>query len=374
MTGWFNTVNFSATQMTQLRFSLATYSTQDPASAMMALNQLNMISQRDALLTQSYGQFSQFGGFQMPHCGCIPQPQMQMAGAPAGRGLSTNPEGWPAGSVKTAGGYTVVPEGNTNWSIYGPNQKQGEKPMTRVWGDPHVDEKDGTRWDFTKNSDFLLPDGTRIAVNTSSQTGQSVSTGLNITNGADRVEVSNVNGAPKTSGVTHDGYEWRSQHIAQNPGADTFRLGGNGDSDVRWYRERNGQVDGLVTGAHYDHTTNRYEQKIDKGSQYYVDPNLRPPYGSAAWGNQLRSEVNDQIAQLPIPNGYKQLIAGYIANDHLRNEAIYGLGFNPFGGLMNAFPSWGQATGAVGGLGDLMMLQQMQMQTLGMFRSSNVWA
>ncbi|MBX7253646.1 MAG: hypothetical protein K1X50_16820, partial [Candidatus Promineofilum sp.] len=42
-------------------------------------------------------------------------------------------------------------------------------------------------------SSFKLPDGTNIAVTTSAQSGQSVTTGLDITNGADRIKVSGVN-------------------------------------------------------------------------------------------------------------------------------------------------------------------------------------
>ncbi|HRC88053.1 MAG TPA: DUF1521 domain-containing protein, partial [Thermoanaerobaculia bacterium] len=156
-------------------------------------------------------------------CGCscdpdlntLPAPDPMFSSAPAGKGLETSPEGWPPGAVKTAGGYVIVAEGSCNWSIYAPGQKCGDTPMTRVHGDPHVSEKDGTRWDFTKDSDFVLPDGTRIFCNTSSETGQSVTTGLTITNGADRVEISGVNGHPQVGEVTRDGYEWRAAHNQQ---------------------------------------------------------------------------------------------------------------------------------------------------------------
>jgi hypothetical protein len=121
---------------------------------------------------------------------------------PPPTGLSTSPKDWPEGSVQTEGGYTIVPEGETHWSIYAPGQKMGEEPMTRVHGDPHVTEADGTSWDFTKNSDFVLPDGTRIAATTSAQEGKSVTTGLDITNGHAHVSVTGVNTAdPTTSEV-----------------------------------------------------------------------------------------------------------------------------------------------------------------------------
>src|SRR5688572_19066000 len=90
---------------------------------------------------------------QAPAAGCLRAPQMDMGCAPTGQGLSKNPAGWPQGSVRTAGGYTIVPEGKDQaWKIYGPQQGPDDKPLSRVWGDPHVDEADGQRWDFTKSS------------------------------------------------------------------------------------------------------------------------------------------------------------------------------------------------------------------------------
>jgi hypothetical protein len=140
------------------------------------------------------------GCFERCHCACTPDlgilpfPDLSLSGAPAGQGLETGPAGWPPGSVKTAGGYVIVPEGkDCAWSVYGPDQCPGDKPLTRIWGDPHVSENDGDRWDFTKDSDFVLPDGTRIHCNTSSETGQSVSTGLTIVNGQDRVDITGLN-------------------------------------------------------------------------------------------------------------------------------------------------------------------------------------
>jgi hypothetical protein len=290
--------------------------------------------------------------------------------------LQKSPEGWPAGSVKTAGGYTIVPEGNTNWSIYAPGQKHGEKAHTRVWGDPHVDEKDGTRWDFTKNSDFVLPDGTRINCQTSSETGQSVSTGLTITNGADRVDITGINGGkPVTGDIKMDGYEWRAQHIGSNPNRDTFRLGGDKDN-VQWFKETGGQDQGLITGARYDGKTNRYEQVVDGGKKFAVDDSLRAPFGSPAWGNQLRGEVLDQISRLPISPEHRELISKYIAADHFQNHLRSLFPFSPFGGLSDTFGGgniWHQTQGFVGNLGDIMMMQQMASQSIYGQRANMMW-
>ncbi|MEW5851078.1 MAG: DUF1521 domain-containing protein [Myxococcota bacterium] len=287
-------------------------------------------------------------------CGSIPQPNVELSGAPAGKGLSKDPPGFPAGSVRTAGGYTVVPEGGTSWKIFGPDQKPGDKPITHVHGDPHVDEKDGTRWDFTKNSDFVLPDGTRINCKTSSEKGYSVSTGLEITNGADRVSVSGVDGRPSTSEVRHDGYEWRAQHLASNPNRDTFRLGGDGDD---WFLEKGGKNLGEIKGAHMDHATGAYVQHTD-GKGYNIDPNLKPPFGSEAWGNMLRNESIDFIAgRLGLDPQSARDIGSLFHAEHSTSQYMQSLETlaayaGPFGGLKMLFDGPGEAFNAVSNMGD----------------------
>src|SRR4051812_11209965 len=47
------------------------------------------------------------------------------------------------GKIHTPGGYTIESCGNSEWKITGPDGK-----CTRVWGDPHVAESDGGKWDF----------------------------------------------------------------------------------------------------------------------------------------------------------------------------------------------------------------------------------
>lgn len=321
-----------------------------------------------------------------PGCGCLQPPSIEACGAPAGKGLTTNPEGWPQGSVRTAGGYTVVPEGKqAAWSIFGPDQKPGDKPMTRVWGDPHVDEGDGTRWDFTKNSNFRLPDGTMIAVDTTSQTGQSVSKSLNIVNGADRVSVTGIDqNKPVTSQVSRDGYEFRNQRIAENPCRDTFVLGGDGDKNVSWFRERAGEMEGLITGSKSNvDGKGSYDQVIDKGKEYFVCPNLTPPVGSAAWGNQLRSAIVD-TASTYLPKDMSKAVTAQVALDDqvtrfqsALQEQLKGLfGDNFFGGLFRLFGGgdlFGQGSQAVGGLGNTMLDQWSLMSLFGQNRQNTLF-
>lgn len=333
-----------------------------PQQTLQALQTLQQVCMADQLLRDAFQPGRALGDLDMgraPGCGCIPQPSVEMSGAPAGKGLSKDPAGWPKGSVRTAGGYTIVPEGKqAAWSIYAPGQKPTDKPHTRVWGDPHVQEKDGTKWDFTKNSDFVLPDGTRINAQTTSETGYSVSKGLTITNGADRVNISGIDkNQPQTGPITHDGYEWRAQHLASNPGRDSFHLGGSGD-DVRWFRERNNVMEGEIKGAYMDRKSNRYEQVVDNKKGFWVDPNLRPPVGSAAWGNEMRTALTDFLAKEGLPPELAQTFGAFMHADHVQGQvetAMRDLApYGAFGGLYGLFAGFGQAQNALENLGDAM--------------------
>lgn len=346
---------------------------QDGAAAgqarMLAMLGLTPASQLQGMqqLLGSYG----MGNLQQCSTGCVPRPTMDQCGPPAGKGLQTNPPGWPEGSVRTAGGYTMVPEGHTSWKIFGPDQKPTDKPLTHVHGDPHVDQKDGTRWDFTKNGDFVLPDGTRINCETSSETGYSVSKALNITCGMDRVSVTGLDGKPTTSGVTHDGYEWRAKHLAGNPNRDTYRMGGDGDD---WFLERGGKDLGKITGAYMDHETNAYQQVLDGGAKYTIDPKLRPQVGSEAWGNMLRSESLDRIAQMGMDPAQARQLGQMYRMDHAETQLQNGMQamqfYNSPWGQMFSTPK--DAMDAVGNMGDALKSLMMLNRHLNMRRSATM--
>ena len=262
---------------------------------------------------------------QAPQCGCLQPPSSPEAlGVPAGKGLETNPAGWPAGSVRTAGGYVVVPEGKDNaWKIFGPQQGPEDKPISRIWGDPHVDEADGQRWDFSKSSSFRLPDGTLIDAHTTSEQGRSLTSSLNIVNGNDRVSINGIDkNHPVTSGVTQDGFDYRSRLIAENPCRDTFVLGGtnrqaDGNDRVQWARERHGELQGVVSGTiNNADGKNGYDQQIDRNRAFTVDPSLRPDpvRQPAAWGNMIRSEIAD-AAGATLPPGLRKQVADELGLD-----------------------------------------------------------
>jgi hypothetical protein len=321
----------------------------------------------------------------MPGCGCIPQPRPDLSSAPAGRGLSTTPtDGWPQGTVTTAGGYHIVAEGNTNWNIYGPTQKPGEQANTRVWGDPHVVEKDGTRWDFTgtkgldgqTGNDFVLGDGTRIFARTSSDQGHSVTTGLEIVNGTDHVSVGGVNGGkPEVGPIQQDGYEWRAQHVALAGDRSTFHLRGDADHQ-HWLKETRGNVEGVVTGAH--DAGGSYQQDIDPTMKNVeLGWDMRPPIGSRAWGNALRGSVDDRQANFWGQVGGQFGVLPALQNafgihgNHINGEFRSDLR-DMFGGWGSIFPNSGYGFNVMSMFRELMMSDNEYQRSLQYGRNSNL--
>ncbi|MBZ4417161.1 DUF1521 domain-containing protein [Myxococcus sp. RHSTA-1-4] len=152
------------------------------------------------------------------------------------------------GTITTPGGYKIEQLGQFEWKISGPDGKS-----TRVWGDPHVDESDGGKFDFKRNTTFSLPDGTEIHVTTKpwGNSGMTVTGQLDITNGHDHVTVSDIDkGKGKVSAkIEKDGYETKvgfktknqdilhmgketddwsfkgREVIGDNNGGETFKLG-----------------------------------------------------------------------------------------------------------------------------------------------------
>ena len=84
-------------------------------------------------------------------------------------------------------------------------------------------EGDGGKWDFKKDSTFVLGDGTRINVTTKPYgNGMTVTGGLDIISGNDRVQIKDIDqGKGKTGQVTQDGY----QHVNDFGGKDVFVMG-----------------------------------------------------------------------------------------------------------------------------------------------------
>ena len=122
------------------------------------------------------------------------------------------------GVITTPGGYKIEATSQFEWKVTGPDGKS-----TRVWGDPHVDEGDGGKWDFKRDSTFVLGDGTRINCTTAPYgNGMTVSAKLEIISGNDRVQVTDIDkGKGKTGPVTQDGFA----HVNSFGGKDVFVMG-----------------------------------------------------------------------------------------------------------------------------------------------------
>jgi hypothetical protein len=186
-------------------------------SALAGVNDLlsDIFSDFSPLFDSVANQFS--GARSIAAGGCVVPPSPLERSQPAGS-LKTD------GSViTTAGGYRVEATGQFEWKITGPDGK-----TTRVWGDPHVAEGDGGKWDFKRNSTFVLSDGTRINVSTApyGNDGMTVTSGLEIISGNDRVTVSGIDKGKGVVGqVTADGFA----HSNTFGGSDVFVMGGETD-------------------------------------------------------------------------------------------------------------------------------------------------
>jgi hypothetical protein len=111
-----------------------------------------------------------------------------------------------SGVITTAGGYKVQATSQFEWTITGPD---GTK--SRIWGDPHVDAhgtKGDFKFDFKKDTKFVLPDGTEINVKCTPWQGNpnvTVTQSLEIIQGNDRVFVTDIDkGKGKAGAVKHE--------------------------------------------------------------------------------------------------------------------------------------------------------------------------
>ncbi len=91
-------------------------------------------------------------------------------------------------SVKTKDGYKIQFTGEKcEWAITSPDGR-----TTRIWGDPHVVESDGDKWDFTERSSLKFGDN-KITVHTKKlENGTSVTDTVTIYNAKDRITITEI--------------------------------------------------------------------------------------------------------------------------------------------------------------------------------------
>lgn len=226
----YNTVNVNVFNRTEVNFGPDVFSSVNDA----ALDRL------DDRLTAIFDTASFSRGFEyqsssqlsIAQGGCVVPPDKSDCCHPQG---SLKNEG---GKITTPGGYTIEATKQHEWIITGPDGK-----TTRVWGDPHVAEGDGGKWDFKRNSTFVLGDGTRINVTTApwKDGKMTVTSGLEIISGNDRVNITDIDkGKGVTGPIKQDGFA----HSNCFGNADVFVMGRESDDWSYQGREVTGSKNG----------------------------------------------------------------------------------------------------------------------------------
>ena len=107
-------------------------------------------------------------------------------------------------TVRTLDGFTVRAEGKeAAWGITSPDGK-----TTRIFGDPHVKESDGDRWDFKKRSSFVFGSNKVTVETVPNKNGNTVSSRITIYSGSERVTIGGVDkNRPTILALASDGQQ-----------------------------------------------------------------------------------------------------------------------------------------------------------------------
>ncbi len=147
----------------------------------------------------------------------------------------------------TEGDFRIDYQGHET-RIYEKDDNGDWKLNTRIWGDPHVDEKgtgNGDDWHFGEDSTFILPDGTKLSLNTKeTQPGNGIyfTVGIDIQSGTQRAFAGEgFDGTMRNAGVANDRVEFDAQYAdTRGTSGGVFalvddqwaKLGENGFQDV----------------------------------------------------------------------------------------------------------------------------------------------
>ncbi len=278
----------------------------------------DILGRFDEGFSKLFGSFSSFDG-----CGCptqpapIKPPNICDCSQPEGSLQKTNDT-----TITTAGGYKIEMVGQFDWRITGPDGKS-----TLIWGDPHVAESDGGKWDFKRDSTFVLGDGTRINVTTTPWSGNpemTVTQKLEVISGNDRIIVNDIDkGKGKIGETTKDGYanvnnfagkdvfvmgkesdDWAHQGrevIGSNNGGDTFNLGGELATPTRGLPKLDDWVsqflsffrDSILGGT--NNPNNRWTDSV-RENPFGVNPYLGKP--ATQWEDNTAYDRNRHLENL----------------------------------------------------------------------------
>lgn len=127
--------------------------------------------------------------------------------------------------MRTPDGFQLKAEDRDHaWQIIGP-----EGRVTRIWGDPHVTESDGDRWDFKEQGTFVFGANKITVETTPTANGKTISRQLTLYNGNERVTIGGIDtNKPYIIGLAQDG----KQHDDSLSDGNTYRrgLGKGGES------------------------------------------------------------------------------------------------------------------------------------------------
>ncbi len=129
----------------------------------------------------------------------------------------------------TPGGYRVVYQpGKHEVKIISPDGK-----VTKIWGDPHVNEADGSRWQWkNKTATFVLPDGTKVTMQADGPKGVVRSVDIYTSDKSDHVHMDDRGRVQRS----FNRYENTLKEALQADG-DTFYTTNNGKDWHVVYRE-----------------------------------------------------------------------------------------------------------------------------------------
>lgn len=204
------------------------------------------------------------------------------------------------GTITTPGGYKIEQLGQFEWKISGPDGKS-----TRIWGDPHVDESDGGKFDFKRNTTFQLPDGTEINCTTVpwGNAGMTVTGRLDITNGSDHVAVTDIDkGKGKVGELTKDGYEtqvaFQWEDTFNQGSRDLLTMGKNSDDWANQNKEVVGDEGGGATFKHGADLEFEYKETPSLLTMLPEPTSEKKDSSKAdvsAERDQLMQKINDQV-------------------------------------------------------------------------------
>lgn len=137
-------------------------------------------------------------------------------------------------SVRTLDGFLVRAEGKDEaWTITGPDGK-----TTRIWGDPHVKESDGNKWDFLNRSTFQFGNNKATVEVVPAGNGTTLTSRITIYSGSERVTIDGIDkNKPNVVAVSSDG----KQHDDSLADGITYKRSATGTGEA-WTSNLTGKV------------------------------------------------------------------------------------------------------------------------------------